>query len=180
MVNWLSNLFCRCELNQISQLQARINALNQQMAALNQQIVSLQQAQNIAEPPSLGKITFQEAYNVLKVYTPVVFLSDDYFNTTSMEEAKKFCIDTKVWTKTWIVNDHDCDNFSFAMQGYWSEGLKSFAFGIAWSGDHAFNFFIDNNKQLWVVEPQNNNFYTVDQAKAISSPSYFPFRFVMC
>ena len=75
-----------------------------------------------------------------------------------------------------------CDNFSFAMQGYWHQGLYSFAFGIMWSGTHAFNFLIDDKKRLWIVEPQNNSFYTVEQAKKISTPdglSYFPLRFAM-
>lgn len=76
-----------------------------------------------------------------------------------------------------------CDNFSFALMGYWSDGLKSFPFGMAWSQNHAFNFMIDSDKNFWIVEPQTNQWMTLEEAKKASSPdglSYFPIRIMIC
>jgi len=189
MVNLLKQLVCKNELKRIADMlntintqKQTINDLQNENSALKQENETLKSANNITEPPVLGTITFQEVYNILRQLTPIVFISDSYFKTTSMEEARKFCINTKVWTKKWVLEDHDCDDFSFAMQGYWHQGLYSFAFGIMWSETHAFNFLIDNNKQLWIVEPQNNNFYTLEQAKNIRLPDgsgYLPIRFAM-
>ena len=77
----------------------------------------------------------------------------------------------------YIAEAHDCDNFSFAAMGYFSQGLYSFAFGIMWSGVHAFNFMFDENKELWIFEPQSNTFMTVEDA--LKNPIYSPLRFAL-
>lgn len=62
------------------------------------------------------------------------------------------------WTK-WVF---DCDNFALLMAGllayavYKSGFKKQFAFGIAWSIEHAYNVFIDYDGKVWVYEPQTN------------------------
>jgi len=57
----------------------------------------------------------------------------------------------------------DCDDFALFFAGivaYCSKmaGLnKQLAFAICWSSTHAFNLFIDENNDIWIYEPQNNN-----------------------
>ena len=131
------------------------------------------------EPTKLGEIKYNEVIQVLNQLTPTNYVSDNKFSTTSKDEAYVYVKQSEVDTRKWIEENHDCDNFSFALQGYWSKGLYSFPFGIAWSSNHAFNVFIDNDKNIWIVEPQNSNFYTIEEAKKITGLSYWPIRMVI-
>lgn len=149
-------------LSQIDELNKKISELNNQVISLNKQIEVLKQNVKIVEPKPLGSLTYGETSTILSKYAKTYFISDEYFNLTSREEATRFCEDTKVKYKQWVINNHDCDNFSFALMGYWSEGLKSFAFGMAWTDAHAFNFMIDDKKRVWVVEPQSNSWTLVE------------------
>lgn len=127
----------------------------------------------VIEPKSYGKIGISDTRQVLRQVcnSQNIYLSDNNFSLTTMAEAKKFSEETKVSYNKWTAEDHDCDNFSYALQGYWSKGLYSFAYGIAWSKNdsggwvHAFNIMIDNKKQIWIIEPQTNQYITPDEAK---------------
>jgi hypothetical protein len=56
----------------------------------------------------------------------------------------------------YILNQHDCNAFAAQLWGWFNqESLSDYAFGFATSHDHAFNFFIDGSKQVWIVEPQD-------------------------
>jgi hypothetical protein len=137
---------------------------------------ALKQKQNLAEPKKLGLITLKEIHTLLSPLCQT-FISDENFNTTSKEEAMKFTEETKVQNDKWVAENHDCDNFSFALMGYWSQGLYSFPLGIAWSGLHAFNIMVDDDKQIWIIEPQTNKWMTLEEAKV--NPMYFPLRVIM-
>jgi len=128
-------------------------------------------------PEVLGKITFGELHTLLSPHTKEIYISDRNFNLTSQRRAKDFSITTKVATKKWLNEQHDCDEFSFALMGYWNKGLEQFAFGIAWSNAHAFNIMVDNNKQIWIVEPQTNKFTKVEDMK--NNKFYYPFRVII-
>jgi len=55
----------------------------------------------------------------------------------------------------YIEHLHDCDDYAQALHGVFNQhGLSRFAFGYASSGGHAFNFFVDRAKKIWIVEPQ--------------------------
>lgn len=136
---------------------------------------------------SYGTISLNEAYMLIRNATNCsnINLSDEYFQLTTIGEAKEFSKATKVQYRTWTKEDHDCDNFSFALMGYWSDELKSFAFGIAWSETHAFNIMIDKDKQVWIVEPQTNKYITMTDAKSAyimnggGATPYYPIRLVL-
>ena len=45
----------------------------------------------------------------------------------------------------------------------WANFRKSypaFALGFVLSGTHSFNFFIDNNKKVWLIEPQSDKIFS--------------------
>jgi len=57
-----------------------------------------------------------------------------------------------------------CDDFSFALMGHISNpSWGALPFGIVWTkipgGAHAVNCFIDKNRDVWIVEPQNDAVY---------------------
>jgi len=135
---------------------SELENLNNQISVLTNNIEDLKKEVNLKEPVSLGAINWQECFSIASKYGFKLNFSDEYFQLTTVEEAKLFCEETKVKYGTWVAEKHDCDNFSFALLGYWSRGLESFAFGYARSSTHAFNVMIDKDKVFWIVEPQTN------------------------
>lgn len=133
--------------------------------------------EELQSPHQIDTVNMQETKQLLKNLCDVnhIYLSDWSYGLTSPALAKKFCRQTQVQYKSYS-KQYDCDNFSFALHAYWNEQLANFAFGIAWSDTHAFNFMIDHNKKIWIVEPQSNTWYTLEQAK--SSNKYYPIRMI--
>ena len=118
--------------------------------------------------------------NLRKLLIPhskTVYLSDLNYGLTTVEEAKRFTKSTKVSVKEWKEESYDCDEFSFALMGYWNLGLYQYAFGIAWTKTHAFNIMVDNKKQIWIVEPQTNMFYKIEDKK--NNARYYPMEIIM-
>lgn len=148
-------------LDKISSLEAEIKALKGKRNA----------------PRHTGNITYDEINKILAPITENLFLSDSVFKLTSKEEAERFTEETKLKYEKYEEEKFDCDNFSFALMGYWSQALESFAFGIAWSKNHAFNILIDDKKQIWIVEPQTNEYYKFGDIKKLKL--YYPIRLIL-
>lgn len=131
----------------------------------------------VRTPKSLGAVTIGEVSKILNPLCKNVFLSDTTYLTTSMEEAKRYTKESLIDGRKYVKDVHDCDNFSFALNGYWSDSLVSYCFGIAWSKEHAFNLMVDYKKQIWVVEPQSNKWFRLEEIK--KDKKYFPFRLIL-
>jgi hypothetical protein len=142
------------------------NNLKSENEFLLKQIQDLSNEDNLIFPVANGKILISETYILLNnLGIGNISLSDEYFNLCSVEEARTFTESTAVQKRKWEEENHDCDNFSFALLGYWSTGLKSFAFGYARSTSHAYNIMIDNNKEVWICEPQTNEWIKYKENK---------------
>jgi len=128
-------------------------------------------------PEIKGEIKIGEVNQLLKSHCKNIFLSDPFFKTTSMEEAKRYSEESLIQTRSYMADVYDCDNFSYALNGYWSDSLKSFCFGIAWSKIHAFNVMIDNKKQIWIIEPQSNKWMKIESVK--KNEKYYPLKLVL-
>ena len=79
----------------------------------------------------------------------------------SQEDADKPC--TSIVEYEPDVND--CDDFAIHL---WSKVKKDYpllSFGFVLSSGHAFNIFIDNNLEIWIVEPQTDELISLDNAK---------------
>ena len=137
-------------------------------------------------PPKLGTINIKELnmllYTAFKTpgKTLDLHLGDRNFGVTDMISAKKFS-DThhRPQMATWLSEAYDCEDFSYALMGFWRRIVGTVAFGIVWSDTHAFNFMVDEKRQIWIVEPQGNKFTRFEEAKK-DTPKYFPIRLVMC
>ncbi len=143
--------------------------------------------QELAVPVVSGSISAVEVVQILRNQLNLttdelkaLVLSDLAFDLCSKTEAERFTKQTQIASGQYTANAHDCDNFSFGLMGYWSDSLKSFAFGVMWSQNHAFNWLIDDAKQLWIVEPQTNVFLTPEQAALDSRYGARPFRWICC
>ena len=137
------------------------------------------EGEKINSAKNLGTISNYDLRQLLSQYckSEDIKLSDMVYGLTSVEEAKKYSVATKVYINQWKQEEFDCDEFSFALAGYWNLDLYQFAFGIAWSATHAYNIMVDNNKDIYVVEPQTNKFIPIGEA--IENHIYFPFRFII-
>ena len=131
-------------------------------------------------PASLAETSNLELRIILQKAFPdaQLILSDLHFHLTDLTEAQRFCTETKVSTWTYVPENHDCENFSYALMGRWSEAAWSFAFGIAHSNVHAFNWLVDCERNVWIVEPQTNKFLTIEEAKLDNQ--YCPVKLIMC
>ena len=130
-----------------------------------------------ASPKESGKITDDEAMESLRPHCKNIYLSDTYFSLMSKEEIAKFLDIDRTNFKKWENETCDCDNFSYQLMGYFSKWNYSFCFGIAWSDLHAFNIFIDDKKEIYVVEPQSDQILKLDEV--ITNPKYYPFKLVL-
>ena len=59
----------------------------------------------------------------------------------------------------------DCDDFAIILWGKFHEKFGNCSVGFATSNEHAFNFFIDENKKLWIIEPQNDTIFITNESK---------------
>jgi hypothetical protein len=92
-----------------------------------------------------------------------VFVSDTRYRLPSVDTIKKFLDDDNTDKLGYEPDFSDCDDYAFALQGaqekyFWGKG---YAFGTLWYYNerfgHAVNFFVDRDRQLWIVEPQNDS-----------------------
>jgi hypothetical protein len=172
-MSWIYNILYSKKNQEILELNTKIEELNARIGNLNDVIVNMQNKPK--QPDKLGTIKIQELHNkLLEELNCEIFLSDMVYSLTSKEEAEKYSNETSIRYMQWQEEKFDCDEFSFALMGYWNEGLEQFAFGIAWSKTHAFNILIDNNKQIWIIEPQSNQFFKLEEIK--SNKLYWPLR----
>lgn len=112
---------------------------------------------------------------------PVISYSDKKSNTCPVNEMRRFILELGLHKRKYTYDDWDCENFALATLGE-IQKRGSFYFGLVRGGadgkqDHLFNIFIDEEKQVWIVEPQTATFYTLDSIK--KNKLYWPFRFVM-
>jgi hypothetical protein len=164
MANFIYNLIYGKKDKEISDLKSQIDNLNSTIDALVN-------SNKIKIPEVKGTITISQVNTILTTNFPNadIHLSDSQYSMTTLDEASKFTMQSLISTKKYETEVHDCDNFSYALCGYWSDSLKSFPLGIAWTATHAFNvgIFLDSNgsNHLYIIEPQTNAFMEVKDAQ---------------
>jgi len=175
LIELIARWFLKLEL---ADLNNQISILTKENVILKEQIEALKSSETtIIEPDKLAETSYGELKILLSPYCSNIYLSDNVYGLTSVEQAKIFSNETRVMAKKWVEEQHDCDEFSFALMGYWNDGLKQFAFGIAWSDKHAFNIFINEKKEIYIVEPQTNKFIPLEEA--MKNSLYYPLRVVL-
>ena len=167
-------LGCKCKEKdlEISILGTKNTELKSQIAALKTESVS-----PIEEPTVKGTINMSPLKAMLAPHTKNLYLSDINCSTTSKTEAIRFSNKTKVQARKYVKAQHDCDEYSFALAGYWNAGLKQFCFGMAWTETHAFNIMVDYRNQIWIVEPQTNKFTKIEDK--MKDKNFYPLNFIL-
>ena len=110
---------------------------------------------------SRGKITSSEVMNILKNYTNAsnIRISDNYFTITDLKTMKNIINFSPIKFRKYQTEIYDCDDYSFGFMGLMRFIIPNFAVGIVWTHNHALNFCIIQNKELYFIEPQTNEIY---------------------
>ena len=120
------------------------------------------------KPQALYDITKEDIISAIISYSGKanVYLSDSYYKTTTLDELKRFLHDDETNEYRYVSEYYDCDSFSFRLMGQiHSVEWGALPFGIVWTitpnGNHAVNCFVDNERQFWVIEPQNDSVFSL-------------------
>lgn len=118
----------------------------------------------IPKPDIVGRIEYQELYSRLKAEFGVdvaIMLSDNHYELATMESFKRF-LEADRTDKYKYIGDpggFDCNNYVEILSGNSSiPKWASIPIGSCWLSKpaHAVNVFVDENKDIYLVEPQND------------------------
>ena len=114
----------------------------------------------------IGKYDINEVLTLLKSEFPnaSILLSDLEYEKISKEDLIKFLRSDDTDLYQYKPEIFDCDDFSYRLMGQLSiPGYSGIPFGIVWTktprGGHALNCFIDENCNVWLVEPQSDKVF---------------------
>jgi len=111
-------------------------------------------------PDSNIEISNIELYGIIKARfpdMPDIFLSDQNFLLCNDDDITSFLTQDVTNKYKYVTEAYDCDNFSYHLMGQFSiPGWARLAFGIIWTDKHALNCFVNEDKELYLVEPQTD------------------------
>lgn len=90
--------------------------------------------------------------------------ADGSYKLVDIAKLKSYLAINPVSERTYVKESHDCDDFSFILQGDISRWDSDLAFGIIWGekpsgGAHAWNWCVGEDEQIWFVEPQTDGVF---------------------
>ena len=102
-----------------------------------------------------------------KIYltNPDLTIADKTYILPRKEQIENFLLSDSTNRYKYQTEMFDCDDFAMVLLGRLRERFPNFAIGFAASGEHAFNFFIDNTRKLWLIEPQTDKIFTSKSVK---------------
>ena len=182
IIEWFRKIFCKDLIQEISDANKTIEKLEQQLTELQKKYdedckyyedrinTLTQQLLKSIEMPDLSefvsKVKLIEPRSLIWNVVPNSTFADWNYYTLPLDDWKKVL--TKIqqtFKAVWTQEIFDCDDFALltsAMLTYaWYKSIgnilnNQLAFGIAWSKTHAYNVFIDNDRKVWIYEPQSN------------------------
>jgi len=124
----------------------------------------VKQKYGIEPPYPLDDISFNELHALVTTEFPdaQIYLSDSKYKTTSVSQLSKFLTWDKTNEREYVSEWFDCDDYSYVLTGDIKiPGWEELPFGMLWTetpdGGHAVNVFVDNEKKVWIIEPQNDS-----------------------
>jgi hypothetical protein len=123
-------------------------------------------------PADLEDISAAEIQDILKqrFNTTLILLSDSIYSTTNILELKRFLTSDDTSEYRYVSEYYDCDDFSYRLMGQvHNVEWGALPFGIVWltkedKVNHALNIFIDNDHEIWLIEPQNDVYFVCPTA----------------
>jgi len=121
----------------------------------------------LGKPSPLVDVEYTELMSTLRAElgeSCVIYIYDSKYKLTSLTEYARFISQDDTDKESYISEYLDCDDFSIRLYGQFSiKHWSSLPFGILISNTpmftypHAVNIFVDDNLDVWIVEPQNDN-----------------------
>lgn len=106
-----------------------------------------------------------EVYPFAKLY-----LADAVYYVCSRQTVEEFLAADDTEKERYVSETHDCDDFSFRLMGqFHTKPYSALAFGIAWSGVHAYNIFVSKEGSVLLVEPQTDQILEPSSDEAYST-----------
>jgi len=128
----------------------------------------------LTKPSPLIKIDADEfrGYMVSNFPNCAFRWQDKKYKVTNLSEYRRFLDWDDTDKQLYIPESYDCDDFAIRLHGnitipFWS----SLPFGhcyvtiISRDVNHAVNIFVDNEGDVYFVEPQDDNIYSIDSKK---------------
>ena len=119
-----------------------------------------------SHPNFLEDISGSEVLTILKAEFPdaTIIVSDLEYRTTTKEELKRFLKEDLTDKNRWVKEFYDCENFAFQLMGNISSpNWGTLSFGILLGkkngNDHTINCFVDNDREVYLIEPQSDEIY---------------------
>lgn len=167
MINFLRNMFCNQLLDELKDYKSRCDDLKYVNDVLNAKISDLYNENNRYRE-ALGAyfyvfedtkpISKRDLWAVMRpiMKTPNIHFADNWYKTCSRAEMEEWLeLDNTATRKFYQTEAYDCDDFAKRLIGNMAtQANANIALFTVWSGRHAFNAFVDNNRKLWYIEPQ--------------------------
>jgi hypothetical protein len=113
-------------------------------------------------------------------YQYFVAISDEWFRLIKYEDMVNLLKEDDTDTIPYVDTVFDCDDFSDVLLGSltrktWNQG---YAIGNLWyineelNFGHAVNLFVDDQRRMWIIEPQNDKIIQWGSTKEYSGKAY--------
>ena len=117
------------------------------------------------KPQVLFNIGYTEIYTILQSEFPDCYIAmmDRQYKTTTRQELMRYVKNDITDSRVYQPEYYDCEDFSFALMGALSNpDWGALPFGMLFvqtetGSAHAVNIFIDNNREVWMIEPQDDS-----------------------
>jgi len=141
----------------------------------------------LGNPIITSEIDYYELNKLLKKKLPqamwtkaTIYLVDRTYQLISKAEMERFLKQDLTDLQEYVAEFHDCDDFSWALLGSISaKEWSGIAFGFAFSNTHAFNIFVSDEKEVYIVEPQRDLIWKVNEIPKQYKKYFVPIRICM-
>ena len=105
---------------------------------------------------------------ILSKYCDDVKLLDSKYNLGPIDDLIQFLKTDDTDLKSYINTYLDCDDFAIMLFGLWKDAMcpDNTGLGLVFVRHpdylHALNFYVDDEEQVWLVEPQNDSYWLIE------------------
>ena len=123
----------------------------------------------VPQQMSTARITSAEVNQLLSdAFGVAAQNSDRSYKLVDIEVLKEFLASNPVSEREFVLESHDCDDFSFILMGDVTRWDPDLTFGVIWGWTpkdtfHAWNWCIGTDRRIWFVEPQNDKVFSPDE-----------------
>jgi hypothetical protein len=99
----------------------------------------------------------------------IIILADANYCLIKSTKVQEIYANSNIKNLSYEYEKHDCDDFSVLMKAEFIKAVKkdssaryAYAAGIVFGNiptPHAINWYIDENKKIWFIEPQNGDIF---------------------